>query len=201
MAKVKNTKNELKAQRDSLRRYERYLPTLQLKKQQLQLEVRQVEQRLEECRQREERRVADMANWVALFGDGTAFAEWISIRQIVRDETNVAGVNIPVLREIVFERHAPDLWDTPPWIDDGIDALAELARLRIERRVLEEQRELLVDELRTTNQRVNLFERVKIPECRDAIRKIRISLGDIQVLEVARGKIAKQKSLERETGS
>ena len=38
--KIKHTKNELKAQRDALRRFERYLPTLQLKKQQLQLEVR-----------------------------------------------------------------------------------------------------------------------------------------------------------------
>ena len=58
MAKFKNTKNELKAQRDSLRRYERYLPTLQLKKQQLQLEVRQVEHRLDECRRREEQLLA-----------------------------------------------------------------------------------------------------------------------------------------------
>ena len=41
MAKIKLTKNELKVQRDALKRFERYLPTLQLKKQQLQLEVRQ----------------------------------------------------------------------------------------------------------------------------------------------------------------
>ena len=41
MAKIKLTKNELKIQRDALKRFERYLPTLQLKKQQLQMEVRQ----------------------------------------------------------------------------------------------------------------------------------------------------------------
>ena len=39
MPKVKLTKGELKRQRDDLRQYERYLPTLQLKKQQLQLEI------------------------------------------------------------------------------------------------------------------------------------------------------------------
>ena len=48
MGKVKNTKTELKAQRDSLKRYRRYLPTLQLKKQQLQMEIRQVDQRVAE---------------------------------------------------------------------------------------------------------------------------------------------------------
>ena len=37
MAKIKLTKNELKAQRDALKRFQRYLPTLQLKKQQLML--------------------------------------------------------------------------------------------------------------------------------------------------------------------
>ena len=67
--------------------------------------------------------------------------------------------------------------------------------------MFEEQRRLLAEELRTTNQRVNLFERVKIPECKEAIRKIRIFLGDVQTLDVARSKIAKQKTLERETAT
>ncbi|MFP4153920.1 MAG: V-type ATP synthase subunit D, partial [Alkalispirochaeta sp.] len=41
---VKLTKNELKKQKDALKRFQRYLPTLQLKKQQLQMVIRQVEQ-------------------------------------------------------------------------------------------------------------------------------------------------------------
>ena len=201
MAKVKNTKNELKAQRDALRRYERYLPTLLLKKQQLQLEVRQVEHRLEESVVRERALVDGLASWISLFSDGVDFAPWLAVERVVRDESNVAGVNIPVLREVEFQRSTPDLWTTSPWIDDGIETLMQLARLRLEREVMEEQRRLLSDELRTTNQRVNLFERVKIPECKDGIRRVRIFLGDMQTLDVARGKIAKQKSLERETAS
>ena len=47
MSKIKHTKNELKTQRDALRRFNRYLPTLLLKKQQLQMEMRQLEQRME----------------------------------------------------------------------------------------------------------------------------------------------------------
>ena len=52
MAKIKFTKTELKAQQDSLKQFVRFLPTLQLKKQQLQMEVRlsteQLEKNLEE---------------------------------------------------------------------------------------------------------------------------------------------------------
>ena len=70
-------------------------------------------------------------------------------------------------------------------------------RLRIERGVLEEQQQLLSDELRTTSQRVNLFEKVKIPEARENIRTIRIFLGDQFTAAVARGKIAKAKAGER----
>ena len=54
MGRIKHTKTELKAQREALRRYERFLPMLQLKKQQLQMELRQIEERRvgKECRSR-----------------------------------------------------------------------------------------------------------------------------------------------------
>ena len=51
-------------------------------------------------------------------------------------------------------------------------------------------------ELRTTTQRVNLFEKVKIPETKRNIKKISVYLGDQQVAAVVRGKISK-KNLER----
>jgi len=61
--------------------------------------------------------------------------------------------------------------------------------------VLEEQVALLAKELRTTTQRVNLFEKVKIPETKQNIKKISVYLGDQQVAAVVRGKISK-KNLE-----
>jgi len=59
--------------------------------------------------------------------------------------------------------------------------------------VLERQEQLLQEELRTTTQRVNLFEKVKIPECEENIRQIQIYLGDQQTAAVGRAKIAKGK--------
>ena len=59
--------------------------------------------------------------------------------------------------------------------------------------IIARQRDLLADELRLTTQRVNLFEKVKIPETRADIKRIGIYLGDQQTAQVVRGKISKKK--------
>lgn len=201
MAKIKLTKNELKTQRDALKRFERYLPTLQLKKQQLQLEVRQVEARVNAKRGEEEdlRRALDA--WVRLFAEPVAWDTLLRVRAVREGEGNIAGVAIPVLEAIDFERASPDLFETPAWVDDGLRILEQLIHLRVERRILEEQQRRLAGELRTTNQRVNLFEKVKIPESREHIRRIRIFLGDQQTAAVARSKIAKGKTAEKSSAA
>lgn len=195
MAKVKLTKNALKAQRDSLKRFQRYLPTLQLKKQQLQLEMRQLQTKVEAKRQEEDALLADMAGWVKLYAEPFAWEDYLRVVDVRQGEGNIAGVNIPVFDGVDFDRNLPDLLDSPVWVDDGLRALEQLITLRLERRVIEEQYRLLSDELRTTNQRVNLFEKIKIPEAKENIRVIRIFLGDQQTAGVARSKIAKGKSL------
>ena len=201
MAKIKHTKNELKSQRDSLKRFERYLPTLLLKKQQLQLEVRQLDAKIEE-KEAEYRKLEDgLAKWVKLFSEPVDFGRFLQIGEIRQTTGNIAGVNIPVLQDVIFKRTLPDLFETTSWIDDGIRVLEQLTRVQIERKILQEQHRVLADELRTTSQRVNLFEKVKIPECQENIRFIRIFLGDMQTAEVARAKIAKGKSLQKVAAS
>ena len=73
-------------------------------------------------------------------------------------------------------------------------ALTDILSLQSERAVLQCQRELIAEELRTTSQRVNLFEKVKIPQCKENIRVIKIAIGDEQTAAVTRGKIAKSRS-------
>jgi len=197
MAKVKLTKNALKAQRDDLKRFQRYLPTLQLKKQQLQMEIRGLQQRVETKRREEEALLADMEDWIKLFAEPVEWGKYIKVNAVRVGEGNIAGVAIPVFEGVDFERNTPDLFDTPVWIDSGVRALEQLISLRLERRVIEEQFRLLSEELRTTNQRVNLFEKVKIPEAKENIRVIRIFLGDQQTAGVARSKIAKNKTVAK----
>jgi len=198
MAKIKLTKNELKTQRDALARYRRFLPTLQLKKQSLQMEVRRLARELKEKKQEEDRVRAEMSSWVKLFAEPFDFSPYVALDGLVISRGNVVGVSIPVLEELRFPARMPDPRETPAWTDEGVRMLRRLIRLRVEREVVREQHLRLAEELRTTTQRVNLFEKVKIPESRENIRRIQIFLGDEQTAAVARAKIAKTKTRERE---
>lgn len=196
MAKIKHTKNELKAQRDALRRFKRYLPTLLLKKQQLQMEMRQLEQRMEEVQAQADRLAESIRPWIRLFALPVDLTALVKLSEVRTTTGNIAGVNIPILQEIIFEPIEPDLHGTDPWVDEGREVVEKLVRFQIEREILAEEHRLLGEELRVTTQRVNLFEKVKIPEAQANIRVIRIFLGDAQTAEVARAKIAKGKSAE-----
>ena len=191
MARVKLTKNELKREKDSLKRFQRYLPTLQLKKQQLQMVIRQVEAEMREKEERRSRLRREIMSWVEVFGEDLDVASYLSIRSLRTETGNIAGIDIPVFEGIEFDELPYDLFVLPPWVDRGIDAIKKLLALDAEVRILQEQHRLLSEELRITTQRVNLFEKVKIPETKENIRMIRIYLGDQQTAAVVRGKIAK----------
>ncbi len=199
MAKIKLTKNELKAQRDDLTRFRRFLPTLQLKKQSLQAEVRRLARELAERRKAEERARNEIESWVRLFAEPFDFAPFLVLDEVRLGQGNIVGVAIPVLEAAVFTARLPDPYASPGWSDEGVLALRRLVLLRLEREVLRLQHALLGEELRTTTQRVNLFEKVKIPECRERIRRIQIFLGDQQTAAVARAKLAKGKTSARES--
>jgi len=193
MATIKHTKNELKVQRDALRRYERFLPMLQLKKQQLLAEIQSLDVQIAECARRQEQLRSGASAWLPLLNEEPDFSRYLHIAELQFRDGNIAGVTIPVLENLRLATAELDLFLTPPWYDDALQFLGALLRLGIERRTLEEQRRRIAEELRTTSQRVNLFEKVKVPECRDNIRVIRIFLGDQQTAAVACGKIAKSR--------
>ncbi len=192
--KIKLTKGELKRQRDALKSYERYLPTLQLKKQQLQLEILHLNAVLEDRRAKEKSKVAQRQVWAGLLTDkGVSLGAWLRPKETVRGMRNVAGVDLPVFERLVFDPAEYDLFLTPLWVDQAVDALREIVSLRKEIEVLNEAQAILRHELRITTQRVNLFEKVKIPEAEEAIRLIKIYIGDQMTNAVGRSKIAKRK--------
>lgn len=195
MGKIKYTKNELKTQRDALSRFRRFLPTLELKREQLQLEMRRVDAAIQEKKAAETALREDIGRWIRLFAEDIDFARYLKVTEIKRSTGNVAGVAIPVFEEVVIEEAPVDLFNTPAWLDDGLDALKKLIGLRAEQYVLAEQHRSLSAELLVTTQRVNLFEKVKIPEASENIRVIRIFLGDQDAAGVVRAKIAKRKSI------
>ena len=198
MASVKLTKNELKAQKDLLKMYQRYLPTLTLKKQQLQMEIYAIRAQANAVRSAREALEQGFDEWIAVFIEREAFPQGaVSVRNIRVGEGNIAGVAIPTFEGAEFSRGDYDLYGTPLWVDLAANHMEKALELDLKAQVRDEQVRLLDAELRATAQRVNLFEKVKIPETQENIRRISIYLADQQVNAVVRSKIAKRKIAAR----
>ena len=192
MAKIKLTKNELKKQKDSLKMFQRYLPTLMLKKQQLQGEIRLTELRIKHLRTEKELLDESFKTWVAVFGETGIFTPGIlTISNLKTSQGNIAGVAIPIFEGAEFAVDPYDLARKPLWLDTAVEKMKQVFLLDLEAQIVEEQRKRLDRELRITTQRVNLFEKIKIPETKGHIKKIQVYLGDQQTSAVVRGKIAK----------
>ena len=197
MAKIRLTKNELKIQRDSLKRFERYLPILQLKKQQLQVEIGKVDNQIEELDNQLKSLRQEIDQWVDVFAEEIDLAKLIQAGRINTDTGNIAGVDIPLFVSLDFKKQDYDYLTTPLWVDKAIEALEQVITQKARQLILKKQKTILQEELRITTQRVNLFENVKIPEAQENIRIIQIHLGDLQTAGVVRGKIAKAKIEQR----
>ena len=199
---IKLTKNELKKQKDNLKQFQRYLPTLQLKKQQLQSVIMKIRNELAEKETERIQMIGDLDDWVAVFAENQLFQEDLKLDKLVQPDTvitrsdNIAGVTIPVFEELTFKEIQYNVDDYPLWVDTAVFKLREIARLDALVSTLRKQTALLEKELRTTSQRVNLFEKVKIPEAKENIRVIQVYIGDQQTAAVVRGKIAKKKLTE-----
>ena len=196
---IKLTKNEQKVQKDNLKQFERYLPTLQLKKQQLQSVIMKENAQLEQMESDRISMIEDLDDWVAVFAENTLFEKAKQLDQLVQPDTvilsteNIAGVKVPKFEELTFKDISYNVDDYPLWVDTAIVKLRGIAQLDALASTQRKRVECLEKELRSTSQRVNLFEKVKIPEAKENIRVIGVYLGDQQTAAVVRGKISKKK--------
>ena len=196
--KVKYNKTALKAQRDSLAKYQKFLPILQLKKMQLQIVLRQLEPQIEAKEQALSEAAEGIRPWSRLLSDPAVdINDFLNIQEVQVEMDNIAGVEVPEFRQVAFQEAPYSLFATPSWLDTAIDSMRNVVAIREEIRVLREKEALIREELRTTTQRCNLFEKKLIPELKENIRKIKIFLGDQETAAVGRAKIAKVKTQER----
>lgn len=197
---IKLTKTELRVQQVKFNQLQKYLPTLQLKKVLLQVEVNQAEAEIEKetaAFKVVEKKVSD---YCQLFSDKTAFDLFPSVKiaEVEKRYENIAGVDIPLFQRVVFQESSYFLFDTPVWLDSAIIGVRGLIEIREKIRILEEKKRRLAKELREVSIRVNLFEKILIPRAKQNIKKIKVFLGDQQLAAVCRAKVSKKKILLRE---
>ncbi len=181
-----------------LKMRQKALPTIKSKESALRSEVKKAKDVAAEVRARLERTKSEYDYMVLLWGE---FDEsLLRVEDLELDEQKIAGVRIPVLREVRFAQKPYDLFTSPAWWADGVEVLKRLARLGLEWEVCNRKMELLDYARRKTTQKVNLYEKVQIPGYEDAIRKIKRFMEDEENLSKSAQKIVKTKQQQAGEG-
>lgn len=196
---LKLTKNELRGQQMRLTQFRRYLPTLQLKKAMLQFEVSQALMEIQVLQQESDLLRSRVASFSSLLLEKVAIdiEQNAEILHVKKHYENIAGVEIPIFKKVVFKEPEYFLFDTPVWTESATIIYREFITAQEKISIAEEKKRALEKELREVSIRVNLFEKVLIPRAEENIKKIRIFLGDQQLSAVAQAKVAKKKILLR----
>ncbi len=200
MAEIKLNKTELKSQKTTLDQLTKYLPTLQLKKQQLQAEVETSKNMEESILSEMEKIKAYVSKWSVVLSQKLTINvyQMIQIESIETDLENVAGVDVPIFKEVIFKPFEYSFFIKPIWVDIAYEELRKIVVEREKLRIIRKRIELLAEELRQTSIKVNLFEKRMIPQCKENIRKIKIFLGDQEIAAICNAKIAKDKLKRKE---
>lgn len=192
-------KNSLKQQRDQLGMYRRFLPSLDLKRQQLLGAWKESRAELELADQEVESYRQSLNRLLPLLGSSTLktrdLASLVRVQEVVIDEESIVGARVPVVRHVTFERAGFSTLVLPFWVDQLVETLEHMASLRVQVQVHQARVERLGAAARKITQRVNLFEKVLIPTARENIRKIGVALSDEERSAVVRSKLAKGKRL------
>lgn len=181
-----------------LKMRQKALPTIKSKESALRSEVKRAKDAASDYRRRFEALGAEYDYMAALWGEFDC--DLVRIADVELAEQKIAGVRIPVLQQVRFERKPYDLFSSPVWFADGADLLERLARLGVERAVYDRRMELLDRARRKTTQKVNLYEKVQIPGYEQAILKIKRFMEDEENLSKSAQKIVKTKQQQAGEG-
>ncbi len=200
---IKLTKTELRDQQVKLVQLQKYLPTLQLKKALLQIEVNQTQHEIEHLVLEFNEIESQIRDYSPLFSDRDAIDLFSSVKiaQVHKTIENIAGIEIPVFGKIDFQDESYFMFDAPIWMESAVLGVKKMLILREKVEIAKEKKRALEKEFREVSIRVNLFEKIMIPRALENIKKIKIFLGDQQLAAVSQAKVSKKKILLREANN
>lgn len=170
---------------------ENALPTLVAKESALRLEVKKAREQTEQVQKDLEKRYSEQEKTYRLWSEIPG--DLLRVTDVEIEIKKVAGVKTPVLRNVKFEVKRYSAFSNNAWIPSGIELLKELAKLKISLELARKKVDILEYARKKTTQKVNLYEKVQIPEYKEAIRKIKRFLEDEENLSKSSQKILKMK--------
>jgi V/A-type H+/Na+-transporting ATPase subunit D len=189
--KIQYNKTFLQRIKKQLSIRERALPTLQSKEAALRVEVKKAKDRMDELQDAYEKMAKKYENIVNLWAEFEP--ELVKIKDVDFESKKIAGVMTPVFHGVDIEIADFSLFNKPDWFLDGVMVLKELTEILIERDFFKKKMEILDYARKKTTQKVNLYEKVQIPQFEDAIRKINRFLEDEENLSKSSQKIVKKR--------
>jgi V/A-type H+-transporting ATPase subunit D len=192
MARLKLSKASLQQERTKLKLYEKLLPSLELKRRQLTMELEKARQEYEATRLEVERLEARVGAELPMLANTE-----IDLRGLVEmtafelEQENVVGVRLPLLKQVECQVEEYSLLAKPAWVDALVERLRDAAEARTRIQVAAERARILARAERRITQRVNLFEKILIPQTQKNIQRIQIWLGDQERATVIQAKLAK----------
>lgn len=170
---------------------ENALPTLVAKESALRLEVKKAREQTEQVQKDLENRYAEQEKTYRLWSEIPG--DLLRVTDVEIEIKKIAGVKTPVLRNVKFEVKRYSAFSNNAWIPSGIELLKELAKLKISLELARKKVDILEYARKKTTQKVNLYEKVQIPEYKEVIRKIKRFLEDEENLSKSSQKILKMK--------
>lgn len=170
------------------------LPILKNKETALRLEVVKLTQELEQISEQREQLHARLEHYNAFWEE---FPEILLMDKIETYQKKVIGVKVPEIKAIVFKVADVSWWNLPAWVPPGIALMKEILTVNIKTDILQKQIALLDLARKKTTQKVNLYEKVQIPDYEDAILKIKRFMEDKDNISKAAQKIVKKRKEKR----
>ncbi|GAA4648962.1 V-type ATP synthase subunit D [Kistimonas scapharcae] len=194
MAKIALNKSSLNREKRNLKTFNRYLPALELKRQQLMAERKKAEDAVREARERIEQIEKDVSEQLPMLACEDINVEGlVRVTNVVLGEQNIVGTTVPVVEKVEVEVAQYSYLTKPHWVDFLVERLKEMVELHVEMLVRELRYQEISKATRTTSQRVNLFSKVLIPRSNKNIAKIKIFMSDMDRAAVVNAKISKTK--------
>lgn len=193
--KFQYNKTALQNLRRQLSIREKALPTLKSKEAALRLEVRKITAEIDLLKEEYEMIVKENQNYNGFW---TEFPKIVKIRNIISEQKNIAGVRVAILNKIDFALEQISLFNMPSWIRLAISMFERLMTIQIRIEMTEARLNSLAYARKKTTQKVNLYEKVQIPEYRMAIIKIKRYMEDEDNLSKSSQKIVKERNRAKE---
>lgn len=197
MARLAYSKASLSKENVKLKRYQQFLPSLDLKRQQLAAERKKAQDKLRHTEREIEEHYQLVGEVLPMLADKTIHVHnLVKVAEVNIGGENVIGVQLPKIVKLKIDVLDYSLFTEPHWVDQLVTQLKVVMQLKLQQQIEQQRLAILGEALKKVTQRVNLFDKVLIPRTQQNIRKIRIYLSDLERAAVVRAKSTKQKRLQ-----